>query len=116
MVLASGVLTLVCGAQTRARVEDLGPDGGAPDVKCSMMAANTSGLSMLQARSSLLVTVTKSEPKKTLVTPSMANSRLASGDAMPSRAFAKSLLPLCAHAGQRVRRRPAPGLYQWRVR
>ena len=72
-----------------------GLETSAPDVKCSMMAANTSGFSMLHARSSFLVTVTKSDPKNTLVTPSIANRRLASGDAMPSRAFEKSLLPAC---------------------
>ena len=73
-----------------------------PDVKCSMMAAKISGLSAFQGRSSLLVTVTKSEPKKTPVTPSIWNRRLASGDLRPSRAVSKLALPDCSRAAQQL--------------
>ena len=61
-----------------------------------MIAAKTSGLSTLQTYSSLLVTVTKSEPKNTPVTPSMTNRRFASGELMPSLAESKLLDPLCS--------------------
>ncbi len=66
-----------------------------PEVKCSMMAAKTSGFSTLQTYSSLFVTVTKSDPKNTPDTPSMANRRFASGELMPSLAESKLLDPLC---------------------
>lgn len=69
--------------------------GCTPEVKCSMMAAKISGLSTLQTYCSLLVTVTKSEPKKTPVTPSIANRRFASGELSPSLADSKLLDPLC---------------------
>lgn len=60
-----------------------------------MMAAKMSGLSTDQGYSSDLVTVTKSPPKKTEDTPSMPNSRFASGDAIASRAVLNSWLPDC---------------------
>ena len=61
-----------------------------------MMAAKISGFSTLQTYSSLFVTVTKSEPKNTPDTPSMANRRLASGELNPSLAESKLLEPVCA--------------------
>lgn len=69
--------------------------GQRPEVKCSMMAAKISGFSTLHTYSSLFVTVTKSDPKKTPVTPSMTNRRLASGELNPSLAESKLLDPLC---------------------
>ena len=70
--------------------------GHRPEVKCSIMAAKISGLSTLHTYSSLFVTVTKSDPKKTPDTPSMANRRFASGELNPSLAESKLFDPLCA--------------------
>ena len=42
---------------------------GAPDMKCSMMAPRIIGLSSGQSSPVFLVTVMKSEPKKTPLTP-----------------------------------------------
>src|SRR5580704_3620666 len=52
---------------------------GAPDMKCSMMAPSSTGLSCCQSPS-VLVTEMKSVPKKTPPMPSTSNSRVASGD------------------------------------
>src|ERR1700675_452161 len=52
---------------------------GAPDMKCSMMAPRIIGLSCCHSPE-FLVTVMKSEPKNTPLTPAMPNSRSASGD------------------------------------
>jgi hypothetical protein len=66
-----------------------------PAVKCSMMAANISGFSRDQAYWSDFVTVMKSEPKKTPVTPSTWKSFNAKGDFIASRALLKLALPVC---------------------
>jgi hypothetical protein len=55
----------------------------------TMIAANTSGFKTPHSKSSFFVTVTYSVVKNTPVTPSMAKTRFASGDFMPSRALAK---------------------------
>ena len=52
---------------------------GAPDMKCSMMAPRIAGLSCCHSPSAL-VTVMKSQPKNTPVTPGISNRRSASGD------------------------------------
>src|SRR5215472_5161218 len=59
-----------------------------------MMPPRIEGFRTCQSRSAALVTVMKSDPKKTRSTPSMANSRLASGDGAPASADAKSIVPL----------------------
>ena len=57
-------------------------------MKCSMMAPRIAGLSCGHSPSAL-VTVMKSEPKNTPLTPLMANSRSASGDFAASAALAQ---------------------------
>ena len=52
---------------------------GAPDMKCSMITPRMAGLSCGQSAPDL-VTVMKSEPRKTPPTPWISNSRSASGD------------------------------------
>ena len=59
------------------------------------MAAYMSGFRTAHGVSSDFVTVTKSAPKKMPCTPSMVNSRLASGDTMDSRALLQLKLPVC---------------------
>src|SRR5215831_7302887 len=58
------------------------------------MPPRIEGFRICQSRSAALVTVMKSDPKKTRSTPSMANNRLASGDGVPASADAKSIVPL----------------------
>src|SRR5882724_4410224 len=57
---------------------------GRPEVKCSMISARIAGFSWRQSPSPLLVTVTKSAPRKTPVTCGRAKSRSASGDRRPA--------------------------------
>src|SRR5215212_4266166 len=52
---------------------------GAPDMKCSMITPRIAGLSCGHSAADL-VTVMKSEPRNTPLTPWMSNSRSASGD------------------------------------
>src|SRR5436305_5639960 len=59
-----------------------------------MMPPRIDGFRTCQSLSAALVTVTKSEPKKTRSTPSMANSRLASGEFDALSTAAKSSVPL----------------------
>ena len=54
-----------------------------------MIFANTSGFNISQSNASDLVTVTKSAPKNTPVTPSMVNRDFANGDRMDSLAGEK---------------------------
>eukprot|EP00291_Cryptomonas_curvata_P004395 CAMPEP_0172184846 /NCGR_PEP_ID=MMETSP1050-20130122/19816_1 /TAXON_ID=233186 /ORGANISM="Cryptomonas curvata, Strain CCAP979/52" /LENGTH=169 /DNA_ID=CAMNT_0012858717 /DNA_START=78 /DNA_END=587 /DNA_ORIENTATION=- len=68
---------------------------GAPELKNCMMDEKMNGFKSPQLMSSsFLVTVMKSGPKKTLVTPSMRNKALASGDTIAARALGKSKVPL----------------------
>ena len=62
---------------------------GAPDMKCSMIAPRIIGLSCCHSAASSLVTAMKSEPKNTPLTPSIANSRSASGDCAASSRLAQ---------------------------
>src|SRR5262245_29942764 len=59
-----------------------------------MIPPRIDGLRTCQSRSAAFVTVTKSEPKNTRSTPSIANSLLASGEDVAVSADAKSIVPL----------------------
>src|SRR5689334_19460916 len=63
-------------------------------VRCSMMTPRMAGFITCQLRPSPLVTVTKSAPRKTPVTPSTWNSRVASGERSAFSALVKSAVPL----------------------
>ena len=67
---------------------------GWPDEKKSAMAPRTAGWTDTQGISSLLVTATKSGPKKTLETPWIRKMAAAKGDAAAARVLGKSLVPL----------------------
>ena len=66
---------------------------GAPDWKWSIIAPRILGLTCSQSVLSCLVTVTKSFPKNTPVTPSRVNKRFASGDDLALSTFGKSAVP-----------------------
>eukprot|EP00983_Pelagomonas_calceolata_P131142 1161745-Pelagomonas_calceolata.AAC.17 len=55
-----------------------------------------------KAERTFLVTVMKSAPKNTPVTPSMPKIRFARGEAMASRALEKDITPLCKHDCRRA--------------
>src|SRR6185437_8351896 len=58
-----------------------------------MTAPRMTGLSVVQDAPSSLLTVMKSAPKKTPVTPSSANSRVAKGERVAASASAKFAVP-----------------------
>src|SRR6056297_1795738 len=66
---------------------------GWPDWKCSMIAPRMPGLIWSHSAVSALVTVTKSVPKNTAVTPSTAKTRRASGDFSAPSGLGKSAVP-----------------------
>src|SRR4051812_45507557 len=70
-----------------------------------MMAPRLSGLSGCQSRDASLVTVMKSEPRNTAVTPAMPNRRCASGERPASAALVKVAVPwgMTARPGRNLR-------------
>ena len=68
---------------------------GAPEMKCSMITPRIIGFSSGQSLA-LLVTVMKSAPKKTPVTPAISNKPSASGDCAAPAGSRKSSVPFPA--------------------
>lgn len=79
-------------------------------VECTAKGGNPAGDSRQKSFCRSQRTVTKSDPKNAPVTPSIPKRRLASGDAMASRAFRNSALPVCTPGGA-----SSKVLYQWIV-
>src|SRR5216683_618083 len=78
---------------------------GRPAVKCSMMTPSTAGLSWYHSADSSLLTVTKSVPRNTPVTPGTVNNRPARGERSAAAASGKLAVPcsITARPGRNLR-------------